>query len=274
MIDSKLKLVSIKQFATLCRTTPRTIRFYDQKGLIRPAKIDPVTNYRYYDPYQAREYFKIKLLHNFHIPLRQIGSVIKKANKETFLDAQLATIKKEIEEKVKELTFLKNIRSFLFSGKPANLHLKSEVWGPFVVFGTTDQYGRYDKINSVMVELFKRAKELKIPVTENQMTFYLDPVDYRPKDTNLMICLICKLKTIPEDIKLPDGYFFSEYPKTDVKAYNYKGPYDYITLIYQKLYEGRVGLLQPHEVGFDMHVYGSWNKKSPYDYLTKIAFKA
>ena len=35
------KRLAIKEFAQICRTTPRTLRFYEQKGLFKPFKIYP-----------------------------------------------------------------------------------------------------------------------------------------------------------------------------------------------------------------------------------------
>lgn len=43
-------LLSIHEFAHVCRTTPRTLRFYAQKGLFKPIKIDQNNKYRFYDP--------------------------------------------------------------------------------------------------------------------------------------------------------------------------------------------------------------------------------
>lgn len=52
--------------------SPRTLRFYEQKGLFKPIKIDSNSKYRFYDPKQARDFLKIKLLQNFHLSLKQI----------------------------------------------------------------------------------------------------------------------------------------------------------------------------------------------------------
>src|SRR3989338_472751 len=70
--QSQVNLLTIKQFAEVCRTTPRTLRFYEKKGLFKPAVIDTFNKYRFYHPSQAREFLKIKLLQNFHVPLKQI----------------------------------------------------------------------------------------------------------------------------------------------------------------------------------------------------------
>lgn len=269
------ELLPIKQFSQLCRSTPRTLRFYERYGLIRPAFIDPVTKYRYYNPYQAREFFKVKLLQNFHIPLREIHKILPYTTYETFIQPQLEKLQKDIIEKQKEYKFLKKIKSFLFTTKDPKTFMEKEVFGPYVLLCTREEKGRYDRINAVIYRLFDLAKSLKIPITQRQMVFYLDPVAYKPKDTRLEMCLITKLKNIPKKT-VPPNYYFRQYPKTAVRLYSYKGPYEYITLVYQKIHEDHP-LEKPlawKNVGFDLHLSGPWNKKSVYDFVTKIAFPA
>lgn len=270
------ELLTIKQFSQLCRSTPRTLRFYERHGLIKPAFIDPKNKYRYYDPYQAREFFKVKLLNNFHIPLRNIHRILEHTTYETFIQPELDKLQKDILEKQKEYNFLKKIKSFLFTTKDPKTFMKQEEFGPYVLLCTRDERGRYDRINAIIYRLIDLAKNLKIPITKKQMVFYLDPVAYKPKDTRLEIALICKYKDIPKNKKLPPNYYFRLYLKTKVRVYNYKGPFDYITLVYQKIYEDHP-LGKPLEwknVGVDLHSFGPWNKKSPYDHTTKIAFPA
>src|SRR3989344_5455139 len=100
--QSQVTLLKVGDFAQICRTTPRTIRFYEKKGLIKPILIDEFSGYRFYDPKQAREVFKIKLLQNFSLSLKDVSKSIKKYNEYGFLEEKLGKIKEEIEQKQKE----------------------------------------------------------------------------------------------------------------------------------------------------------------------------
>ena len=68
--------------------------------------VDVYTKYRSYHPRQARDFLKIKLLQNFHIPLAQIRSSFSKNGAEEFLDKKLKELKEEVIEKEKEYEFL------------------------------------------------------------------------------------------------------------------------------------------------------------------------
>ena len=109
--------LTIHQFATLCRTTVRTIRFYDKKGILRPASVDPFTGYRYYHPHQTREFFKIKLIQRFNVPLKEIEKVGKSYSESSFLDKKLSDLKTVIEEKQKEYRALQTIKNDLVDGR-------------------------------------------------------------------------------------------------------------------------------------------------------------
>jgi len=270
--QSQVKLITIKEFAELCRTTVRTIRFYDQKGLLKPVKVDEWNKYRYYSPYQAREYSKIKLFHNFNIPLKEVGESLKAKNKYQILDDKLNTLEAEIKEKQNEYDFLKIVRTFLFGNADPEKFLRLETLGPYVLLCKLEEKGKYALINDTIFELLDLAKKLKIYATGKAMTFYLDPVPYQPKDTKLETGLICKAQEIPE-VNLPEGYYFKTYPKTVVKVFHYKGPYEYISLIYQRFNRDRQNrILKPKEVGFDIYIDGPWNVGSENSYFTKICF--
>ena len=45
----------IGEFARLSGTSIKTLRFYDQVGLLQPAAVDPRTRYRLYVPGQLRD---------------------------------------------------------------------------------------------------------------------------------------------------------------------------------------------------------------------------
>jgi len=49
----------VGEFARIGGVSQKTLRFYDEIGLLRPARIDPVTRYRYYSPEQLIDLARI-----------------------------------------------------------------------------------------------------------------------------------------------------------------------------------------------------------------------
>ena len=65
--------MTIKEFSKLCDCNTQTLRYYDSIDLLKPARVDSFTGYRYYDEDQALDYIKIKNLQNIYLspPMRR-----------------------------------------------------------------------------------------------------------------------------------------------------------------------------------------------------------
>ncbi|HXS14789.1 MAG TPA: MerR family transcriptional regulator, partial [Candidatus Saccharimonadales bacterium] len=109
-----MKLLTIHQFAQICRTTPRTLRFYEGKGLLRPVEKDKWNKYRLYREDQAKDFLLLKLLQHFHFELKDMKEMTIEETTEDALLAQLATLRRDIEERQKEYHFLESMHTFFF----------------------------------------------------------------------------------------------------------------------------------------------------------------
>ena len=259
--------LNIHQFATICRTTVRTIRFYDKKGILKPASVDQYTGYRYYHPHQAREFFRIKLFQTFATPLGEKDKLTKKQSENSFLNKQMVDIKAEIEEKKRQYDVLQTIRQDLVDGGIKN-NVKIKNVGPFLVFGKEFSDARYDRINSDIADLYKKAKGLGLAVKMAEHVLYLEPHEYVPSKTKLRISLI--VSKLPKSV--PDGYYAEKIPSQKVLTYRYKGPYEYLTFVHREMYA--VAKKRGFSKGFpfDVHTKGPLNTTSEYDYETLIGY--
>ncbi len=266
--QSQVNVLSIQKFAAACHTTPRTLRLYEKLGLFKPEYIDPSNNYRYYSVSQRKEFLSIKLLQNFHLPLKEIKN--KKINVKKFVDTRLDVLQMEIKEKEREKEFLQDISSFLFDDIYFKKQIKTEYFGPYTLFCHKIEHARYDQITNYIIGLWKEAERLKLKCLESEITFYPDK-KYNPINTTLEIALICKNK--PGIQELPMDHYFRIYPKTKALACSYKGPYEYLTLIYQRISDYMLSQRIPVTgLVFEKYKYGPLNYKSKYGYVTQIVF--
>ncbi len=60
----------INEFAELCKTSAKTLRFYDQAGVLSPDYVDPENGYRYYTDDQVEQYNQI-------VELKQAGFTLE-----------------------------------------------------------------------------------------------------------------------------------------------------------------------------------------------------
>jgi DNA-binding transcriptional MerR regulator len=67
----------IGDFSRIARVSARLLRFYDETGLLAPARADPQTGYRYYTAAQLVQINRITVLKELGFNLEQIGDMLK-----------------------------------------------------------------------------------------------------------------------------------------------------------------------------------------------------
>jgi protein phosphatase len=68
-------LLTIGEFSRASRLSPKALRLYDDLGLLPPARVDPVTGYRFYDPAQLERAQVVAWLRRLEMPLARIRAV-------------------------------------------------------------------------------------------------------------------------------------------------------------------------------------------------------
>lgn len=68
--------LKISEFSRLGHVPVKTLRYYDEIGLLRPAAVDPWTKYRYYDAVQLLRLRRIVMLKQMGLRLAEIGRIL------------------------------------------------------------------------------------------------------------------------------------------------------------------------------------------------------
>jgi DNA-binding transcriptional MerR regulator len=95
-------MFQIGEFSRIARVTIETLRHYDALGLLKPAKVDPSTSYRYYSAGQLQSLNRILALKEVGLSLEEIARILQD-NLTTdevrgMLKAQLVLAESAIEE--------------------------------------------------------------------------------------------------------------------------------------------------------------------------------
>lgn len=69
-------MIRIGDFSSLTRLSVKTLRFYDEAGLLKPVRVDPATGYRYYSASQLPRLHRILALKDLGFPLQQIAQIL------------------------------------------------------------------------------------------------------------------------------------------------------------------------------------------------------
>ena len=94
----------IGEFADLSGVSAKTLRFYDEIGLLRPASVDPRTRYRFYLPQQLRELASIVALRDLGVPLAKLRNLTQKTGSDKKRRELLVDLKRTIEQSIKMAT--------------------------------------------------------------------------------------------------------------------------------------------------------------------------
>ena len=91
--------MQIKEFADFTGVSVRTLHYYDEIGLMKPAQVDPITGYRYYDEQSLLRMQEILFYRELDFSLKSIGDMLSSPDydRQRALEDQkkLLTLKKE-----------------------------------------------------------------------------------------------------------------------------------------------------------------------------------
>ena len=91
--------MQIKEFADFTGVSVRTLHYYDEIGLMKPAWVDPITGYRYYDEQSLLRMQEILFYRELDFSLKSIGDMLSSPDydRQRALEDQkkLLTLKKE-----------------------------------------------------------------------------------------------------------------------------------------------------------------------------------
>jgi DNA-binding transcriptional MerR regulator len=95
-------LLKIGDFARLGQVTVKTLHHYDELGLLHPAYIDTLSNYRYYTLEQLPRLHRIMALKEFGLSLEQIGLLLDEEVSAEQIRGMLRLKQAEIMQQVRE----------------------------------------------------------------------------------------------------------------------------------------------------------------------------
>jgi DNA-binding transcriptional MerR regulator len=95
-------MLRIGEFARLSQVPAKTLRYYDEIGLLKPVHCDPETGYRYYAADQMEQLQRILALKDMGLSLEQIHIVLKEHLPAEQMQAMLKAKRRELQQKIQE----------------------------------------------------------------------------------------------------------------------------------------------------------------------------
>lgn len=92
----------VGEFAKLSQVSARMLRHYDELGLVKPARVDNFTGYRYYSISQLARLNRLRALRDMGLSLEQVGQLLDNDITPEQLEGMLKLKEVELEQKISE----------------------------------------------------------------------------------------------------------------------------------------------------------------------------
>lgn len=259
----------IGMFSKLGRVTIKTLRHYDEVGLLAPAHVDDENGYRYYTTDQLFRLGEIMLLRQMGFSIPEIIDIVSGHNITMILEQRKAELISEQTRAADRLFLLENYILEQKEGHPMNYQAVIKDLPAFTVYSAKCVVPNYAALNEIMPALGEKVAKANpgIKCVEPGYCFnaYLDG-EYRDTDINVEIC-----EAVISRGKDGDGIVFKDIPATTVVSVLHKGAYDNLG----KAYAYAVEWVEQNGYRItdnlrESYIDGIWNKESAEDWLTEI----
>ena len=186
-------MLKIGEFSTLTRISIRTLRHYDELGLLRPVHVDAETGYRYYSVTQLPRLHRILALRDLGFPLERIAGALDEGITADALRGMLLLRRAEQEEQVQEETERLNRLTALLhlieqEGRMRNDVIVKDV-GPQWIASVRETIPAYRAIGELFIKLTNTL--IPLGIDGARVAFFHDK-EYREKDVDMEAGLMLK----------------------------------------------------------------------------------
>lgn len=265
-------MFKIGDFAKLNKISIKTLRYYDELGLLNPIEVDQQTGYRYYSAKQLPRLNRIIALKDLGFSLNQIANVIDSEISTDIVLSMLDQKKNEIYDTIKceEMRLLRVETLINRIKEDDTFMLKYDVILKQLetrkVAALRDIIPDYSKQCNLWGELTAHLETHNAKIIAPCRAIYYDP-GYKESDVDIEV-MSCIASNIPET----DRIKVKELPYVeDAACVVHKGSYENISMAYNALLkwieESGYKIAGPNR---ELYLEGEWSTKNPDEYITEV----
>lgn len=167
--------MKIAEFSELCGCNPKTLRYYDAEGLLKPVEVDRDSGYRHYTAEQAIAYVKIKNLQRAGFTIGEIRGLLGKSDAEIYdaFESKIAEAEKKLLE-IREIQ--KSYQSEMTVMKNKIKALKESIMDSRALYDPMEEFGlnheeyleAVGKVDSLLDDIIRNEKLSSIDIVDNE----------------------------------------------------------------------------------------------------------
>ena len=222
-------MYKISEFSRITNLTVKTLRYYDEEGILLPSHRDAYNGYRYYTEEDFAKAKRIVLLRELHFSIAEIKEVLSHCEHDNDLSYYLEEKKFQIEEDIrKNRTLIKKISRHinLPQGEKTEMNYVTKIKEiPAMTVASIRYKGKYQDMGKYMGSLYKAVKgnAAGAPIC----LMYDD--DYKEDEADLEICV-----PIKKEIRA-QGITVKKLPAVKALCTIHEGSYSSFNLAYKTL---------------------------------------
>ncbi len=264
-------MYQIGMFSKLGKVTIKTLRYYDEVGLLKPEVVDEASGYRYYTTVQFVELHKIVSLRQLGFSITEIAQLLQEGDKEALLVArrtQLERNQRTITDQLARLNYLLSQEGESMSS-PYQAVIKDIP--EYSVFSKRLTIPSYAALMNLMPQLGEEVKALNpdLVCVEPDYCFnvYHDG-EYREHDIDVEMCqAVTRAGIEPKD----KSFVFKTVPAATVVSVLHTGSYETLGEAYAFVLQW----IEANDYAIadnirESYIDGVWNKSDVADWLTEI----
>lgn len=188
-------MYSIGEFSRIGSITTKTLRYYDEIGLLHPAYVDEENHYRYYAEEQVQKILFIAELKRYDLRLEQIKAIIESEDQsllEYFLKKRIQELDDQLQQNLRlKQSIEKKMQRIQLGG--SNMDQTSELvvsvseFKPVLVMSKKATISM-DNIGSVIGNVYEEIFKSGLRPAGTVMTFYYDE-EFVHENANLEVCI-------------------------------------------------------------------------------------
>lgn len=264
-------MFKIGEFSKLTQVTIRMLRYYDEVGLLKPARIDSFTGYRMYSADQIPRLNKIIYLRDSGFQIAEIEKALSCDNDDFIakqLDKKYDEIKRNIqseEQKLKKIEIAK--RGILQEKSEMHYQISIKAVPSYQVLSLRRTISNYYAEGQLWQELSAFASRHQIQVSNQTFSIYHD-LEYKEQNVDVELCVPVqkvgidmgdfRYRCIPEVPAMACTMVFGDFS-------NIAGAY----LAFSEWLQNNIHYHMGLENRQIVH-RGPWNEENPEQYLVEI----
>ncbi|KNZ40492.1 MerR family transcriptional regulator [Acetobacterium bakii] len=256
-------------FSKICKITVKTLRYYDEVGLVTPAFIDAENGYRYYTNDQLVIVHQVVSLRQMGFSIDEISAMLKHENVDGILEQRKSELVGQLKNVKDQLSRINHFILEKKEGQKMNYQAVIKELPECIVYSkrmVIPNYDAYFKLVPAIGEEVKKANPtLKCAVPEYCFIIYHDG-EYKETNIDVEYCeAVTEWGTETDNIK------FKKMPSISAVSVMHKGAYDTLGNAYAYVFKwieenGYIATDSPRESYID----GIWNKENKEDWLTEV----